>query len=85
MIFKVFSTIVLGQTQTYSQDLKLAHYMKVPPRTTFACQVFATIWAVFVQIATMNWTLGAIDGACSADQKDHFTCPNGKQIEVWRA
>jgi hypothetical protein len=29
MIFKVYSTIVLGQAQTYSQDLKLAHYMKV--------------------------------------------------------
>ena len=30
MVFKVYSTIVLGQAQTYSQDLKLAHYMKVP-------------------------------------------------------
>ena len=29
MIFKVFSTITLGQAQTYSGDLKLAHYMKV--------------------------------------------------------
>lgn len=32
MIFKVYSTIVLGQAQTYSQDLKLAHYLKVPPQ-----------------------------------------------------
>ena len=66
MIFKVYSTIVLGQAQTYTQDLKLAHYMKIPPRITFSCQVAATLWAVFVEIAVMNWTLGFIPGVCSA-------------------
>ncbi|KAJ5895399.1 hypothetical protein N7495_007090 [Penicillium taxi] len=78
MVFKVFSTITLGQAQTYCQDLKLAHYMKVPPRVTFMCQVVATIWACFVQIAVMNWTLGTIDGACDRDQPANFSCPNGR-------
>ncbi|KAJ6015690.1 hypothetical protein N7540_010281 [Penicillium herquei] len=78
MVFKVFSTITLGQAQTYCSDLKLAHYMKVPPRVTFMCQVVATIWACFVQIAVMNWTLGTIPNACSEDQPAHFTCPNGR-------
>ncbi|THC93217.1 hypothetical protein EYZ11_007299 [Aspergillus tanneri] len=64
MVFKVFSTITLGQAQYYCQDLKLAHYMKVPPRVVFTCQVAATIWAAFVQIAVMNWTLGNIDQVC---------------------
>lgn len=64
MIFKVYSTIVLGQAQTYSGDMKMAHYLKIPPRITFFCQVVATIWATFVQIAVMNWTLGNIDGVC---------------------
>lgn len=53
MLFKVFSTIVLGQAQTFSGDLKFAHYMKVPPRTTFYCQISAAIWSVFVQISVM--------------------------------
>ena len=65
MMFKVFSTITLGQAQTYSADLKVAHYMKIPPKTTFWCQVVATIWAVFVQIAVMNWTLGNIPNVCA--------------------
>ncbi len=65
MVFKVFSTITLGQAQTYSADLKLAHYMKVPPRVTFWCQVVASIWAVFVQIAVMNWALGNIPEICT--------------------
>lgn len=61
----VYSTIVLGQAQTYSSDLKMAHYMKIPPRTTFWCQIIATIWATFVQIAVMNWTLGNIPNCCT--------------------
>lgn len=78
MLFKVFSTITLGQAQTYSGDLKLGHYMKLPPRITFWCQVIPTIWASFVQIAVMNWTLGHIPDVCDIKQKNHFTCPNGR-------
>jgi len=78
MIFKVYSTIVLGQAQTYSQDLKLAHYMKVPPRIAFWAQVIMTLWASLVQVAVMNQTLGSICGVCEAEQASHFTCPNGR-------
>jgi len=78
MIFKVYSTITLGQAQTYCGDLKLAHYMKIPPRTTFICQLVASIWASFVQIAVMNWTLGNIEDVCTPEQSAHFTCPNGR-------
>ena len=78
MVFKVYSTITLGQAQTYCGDLKLAHYMKVPPKTVFMCQLIATIWASFVQIAVMNWTLGNIEDVCTTTQSASFTCPNGK-------
>lgn len=78
MIFKVYSTIVLGQAQTYSQDLKLAHYLKIPSRITFWSQVVMTLWASIVQVAVMNWTLGTISGACEAEQGSNFTCPNGR-------
>ncbi|KAH6721482.1 OPT family small oligopeptide transporter [Leptodontidium sp. MPI-SDFR-AT-0119] len=74
MLFKVYSTITLGQ----ASQVQLAHYMKIPPKTVFSCQIVASIWACFVQIAVMNWTLGAIDGVCSPTQAAHFTCPNGK-------
>jgi OPT family small oligopeptide transporter len=78
MLFKVFSTITLGQAQLFSSDLKLAHYMKVPPKTAFTAQIVAAIWASFVQIAVMNWTLGNISDVCSRLQESHFTCPNGR-------
>ncbi|KAF2709991.1 small oligopeptide transporter [Pleomassaria siparia CBS 279.74] len=78
MIFKVFSTITLGQAQLFSSDLKLAHYMKVPPKITFTAQVAAAIWACFCQIAVMNWTLGNIPDVCERFQAGKFTCPNGR-------
>ncbi|PGH32845.1 OPT family small oligopeptide transporter [[Emmonsia] crescens] len=78
MVFKVFATNTLAQAQTFSMDLKLAHYMKIPPKTTFTCQVFAVMWTAFVQIAVMNWTLGNIDEVCTPTQTANFTCPNGK-------
>ncbi|TVY81115.1 Sexual differentiation process protein isp4 [Lachnellula suecica] len=78
MIFKVFSTITLGQAQTYCGDLKMAHYMKIPPKTVFTCQIVASIWACFVQVAVMNWALGSIPEICTTTQSAHFTCPNGK-------
>ncbi|KAF2644099.1 small oligopeptide transporter [Massarina eburnea CBS 473.64] len=78
MIFKVYSTIVLGQAQLFTSDLKLAHYMKVPPRTAFIAQLVAAVWASIVQIAVMNWTLGNIPNVCDRLQQGHFTCPNGR-------
>lgn len=78
MVFKVFAVNVLGQAQVFSGDLKLAHYMKVPPRITFWSQIVAIIWGVFVQIATMNWTLANIPHVCETTQTAHFNCPNGR-------
>ncbi|WPH01785.1 OPT family small oligopeptide transporter [Acrodontium crateriforme] len=77
MVFKVYSTILLGQAQTFGSNLKLAHYMKVPPRITFTCQMAMTVWASIVQIAVMNYVFGSIDNVCAPDQKSNFTCPNG--------
>ena len=36
MIFKVYSVQTLGSSTAFVQDLKLGHYIKVPPRATFA-------------------------------------------------
>ena len=78
MLFKTYGYITMLQGLAFVQDLKLGHYMKVPPRTMFVAQTIATIWSVFVQVAVMNWALGTITDVCSAKQASHFTCPNGR-------
>jgi len=76
MMFKMYGYITAYQGLYFTQDIKLAHYMKVPQRTTFWAQFVATLWSCIVQIAVYNWARGSINGICDADQPDNYTCPN---------
>ena len=78
MIFKNYSYISMSQALYFAQDLKLGHYMKVPPRIMFWSQLIASVWSAVVQIAVMNWALGAIPDICTEDQKDGYTCSQAK-------
>ncbi|KAI0487444.1 OPT family small oligopeptide transporter [Xylaria cf. heliscus] len=78
MMFKNFGSIAMQQALYFVQDLKLGHYMKVPPRTMFWSQLVASVWSAIVQIAVMNWALGAIPGICNNQQPDGYTCPGGR-------
>jgi OPT family small oligopeptide transporter len=78
MAFKTCGYMTMYQALSFAQDLKLGHYMKVPPRTMFWSQTVATFWAALVQVSVMNWALGAIKDVCSATQANSFTCPQGR-------
>ncbi|KAJ5453958.1 Sexual differentiation process protein isp4 [Penicillium daleae] len=78
MLFKTYGYMSMYQGMYFTQDLKLGHYMKIPPRVTFAAQMVAGVWSSLVQIAVMNWALGAIKDVCKAHQANHYTCPNGR-------
>ncbi|KAH7079752.1 small oligopeptide transporter, OPT family [Paraphoma chrysanthemicola] len=78
MVFKVLSEDVVSQGIFFAQDQKLGHYFKVAPRTVFFAQGFATILGSLTQTGVTLWMLGNIDDVCSADQKNSFTCPNGR-------
>ncbi|CAK7239085.1 MAG: hypothetical protein STHCBS139747_000507 [Sporothrix thermara] len=78
MMFKNYGYLCMSQALYFAQDLKLGHYMKVPPRTMFASQLVASIWSAIVQIAVMNWALGSIDGVCTDGQANNYTCPSAK-------
>ncbi|KAK6079231.1 Sexual differentiation process protein isp4-like protein 2 [Seiridium cupressi] len=78
MIFKTFGYITMSQALSFVSDLKFGHYMKIPPRTMFMCQVVATTFSCFIQIAVLNFALSNIDGVCTPTQPEHFTCPGGR-------
>lgn len=77
MIFKTYGYISMFQGLAFTQDLKLGHYMKVPPKTLFWSQTIATFWGGLVQTAVYGWAINTIPNICEADQKDQFTCPYG--------
>lgn len=78
MLFKSYGYISMYQGLFFCQDMKLGHYMKIPPRVTFAAQMISCLWSSVVQIAVMNWALSAIPNVCDQHQVNHYTCPNGR-------
>jgi len=79
MIFKTYGYITMSQAMQFTADFKLGHYMKVPPRPMFWCQVVATIIAGTVQLGVQSWMFTNIPDLCNKDQVNGFTC-NSTQV-----
>ncbi|KAG0248209.1 hypothetical protein BG011_000340 [Mortierella polycephala] len=86
MIFKTYGFITVQQAVLFAQDLKLGHYMKVPPRDMFAFQMVGTLVAALVSMGTTSYLMKNIDGICT-EAGYPFTCPSaslfGASSVVW--
>ena len=76
MLFKTWGYITMGQALTFVNDLKFGHYMKIPPRPMFFCQVVATVIAGTVQLGVQAWLFSNVEDFCGPTQKDGFICPS---------
>ncbi|KAN0135066.1 oligopeptide transporter [Lactarius tabidus] len=87
MMFKTWTYISLNQALSFVGDFKLGHYMKIPPRPMFFCQIVATIVAGTAQLAVQAWLFSNVEDICSPTQKDGFTCPStitfGNASIIW--
>lgn len=68
MLFKTYGYNTMAQALTFASDMKLGHYMKIPPRTMFWGQVSASIIAGTVQLGVQAWMFTNIPGMCNPDQ-----------------
>jgi len=75
MVFVTYGYISSTQGLKFSSDLKLGHYMKIPPRILFNLQLSATIVSSLTQIGVLNWMLANIPGICTPEAINGFTCP----------
>ncbi|KUI66912.1 Glutathione transporter 1 [Cytospora mali] len=80
IIFKILSTDVVGQGLYFASDMKLAHYLKIPSRTLFFAQGLATILGGLTQVGVTLWMLGHVEGICTDDQPNGFSCPSGTTV-----
>ncbi|KAI6005109.1 OPT oligopeptide transporter [Pisolithus orientalis] len=76
MIFKAAAFAGTTQAVGFSGDLKLGHYMKIPPRLMFTAQVIAALVSSLVVISVQNWMFTNIVDICQPNQPDYFTCPS---------
>ncbi|KAI8074176.1 OPT family small oligopeptide transporter [Gongronella butleri] len=86
MIFKTYGYITVRQALLFSQDMKLGHYMKIPPREMFIFQIIGTILASFVCLGTTEYLMSTINNVCTKGAYP-WTCPNmnlfGSSSVIW--
>ena len=63
-----------AHTIGFASDLKLAHYIKIPPRHTFMAQVVATLVTTVVTLGILNFQLNT-PKVCTDDAPDKMFCP----------
>jgi OPT family oligopeptide transporter len=76
MIFKCVSYIGTNQAVGFVGDMKLGHYMKIPPRVMFFAQVIAGFIACIVTTLVQDWMFANVVDICQPDQPQFFTCPS---------
>ncbi|KAI8874445.1 oligopeptide transporter 6-like protein [Ramicandelaber brevisporus] len=75
--FKVYGYISLVQGLLLVGDLKLGHYMKIPPRHMFIVQAFGTILAATVQFLALRFMIAHVDGLCRPEQQLSISSADG--------
>ena len=75
MMFKTWGYITMAQALNFTGNLKLGHYMKIPHRPMFFCQIVATVVGGTAQLGVQTWMFSHIEDICSPHQKDGFICP----------
>lgn len=65
-----------GQAQNYITDQKMAHYVKIPPRSLFRCQMLSLFLSSFIALAVMNFMIDNVDNYCTPQSNQKFFCPS---------
>ncbi|XVF33855.1 hypothetical protein REPUB_Repub18cG0007700 [Reevesia pubescens] len=76
--FKTYGYISMGQALFLTSDLKLGHYMKIPPKSMFVVQLVGTIVASTCYFGTTWWLVSTIENICLPDllpAGSSWTCP----------
>ena len=67
-----------GQAENYITDQKMGHYVKLPPRAMFRCQMLSVFVLSFITLAVINFEITSIKDYCLPSNRQKFTCPDAK-------
>ncbi|OVA02186.1 Oligopeptide transporter [Macleaya cordata] len=78
LLFKIYGRISTVHALSFLSDLKLGHYMKIPPRCMFTAQLAGTVISGTVNLSVAWWMLGSIENICDVEAlhpDSPWTCP----------
>lgn len=76
MFIKAIGYNIDGQAQNYITDQKMGHYVRIPPRALFRCQMVSVFLSSFVSLAVINFSINNIKDYCTPNQPQKFSCPS---------
>ncbi|KAJ3488271.1 hypothetical protein NLG97_g6228 [Lecanicillium saksenae] len=72
--FKSYGYVTCAHALSFANDLKIAHYVKIPPRVTFAGQMLATLISTIVCTGVLKFQMD-LKNVCTENAPMRFTCP----------
>ncbi|MQM14203.1 hypothetical protein Taro_047133 [Colocasia esculenta] len=78
LLFKIYGRISTIHALSFLSDLKLGHYMKIPPRCLYTAQLAGTVIAGVVNLSVAWWMLESIENICDVEAlhpDSPWTCP----------
>lgn len=78
MVFKGYTISTSYHALAFISEFKLAHYMKIAPRSMFVVQLTGTIISSIVSFATSWWLISSVDNICHPNKLPKgspWTCP----------
>ncbi|KAI3878438.1 hypothetical protein MKX03_000840 [Papaver bracteatum] len=81
LLFKIYGRISTVHALSFLSDLKLGHYMKIPPKCMYTAQLAGTIIAGIVNLGVAWWMLENVENICDVDglhPDGPWTCPKYK-------
>lgn len=84
---KTYDYIVNFRALTFAADLRLGHYMRIPPRIMFMAQILSTLLCGLVNVLTAGWLIATRPNVCTRAGYP-FTCRNSNTFYsasvIWR-
>ncbi|KAL6352776.1 hypothetical protein LRP88_13249 [Fusarium phalaenopsidis] len=74
-LFKAFGYTTCTHAIHFSVDMKMAHYLKLPPRFTFWAQMVPTLVSTFVYVGILQYQMH-LENICTPNAPYRFTCPS---------
>ncbi|KAH9292759.1 hypothetical protein KI387_042054 [Taxus chinensis] len=81
ILFKTYGRISTTHALSFLADLKLGHYMKIPPRCMYVAQLVGTILAGTINLCIAWWLLTGTEHICdvnSLPSDSPWTCPKDR-------
>lgn len=78
LLFKIYGRISTVHALSFLSDLKLGHYMKIPPKCMYTAQLVGTLVAGMFNLSVAWWMLENIEDICDVGGKNPnspWTCP----------